>query len=307
MISRSMLQGRAGEYRVAAELLIRGHIVYEPSIEDGIDMLLDNGKAIQVKSGRKRLVQKPYEHNQYSFNIVSAKKWQKYFTRDKNKPYSIRPHLLDKVDFVILWAVEDDEFYIIPAEKVRGRTSISFTADYDKRTQVKWNKWLPYRNNWGLLNGDKLEDAVVMEECECKQCGHKWIPRVANPTRCPNCNGRWYQKMYDYTCKRCGHTWHSRVENPIVCTKCNSRIWYKEKEVNNREPITCVQCGYKWQPVVDKPERCPKCHRQRYREIFPKECKQCGHKWLSGVAISSMCPKCHSRRWNKERELVKVI
>ncbi len=132
------------------------------------------------------------------------------------------------------------------------------------------------------------------------------MPLTLNPSRCPSCNGLWYQKMYDHTCKRCGITWHSKLENPIWCSGCHSRIWCKEKIPNNREEITCVQCNYTWQPVVDKPERCPKCHRQRYAEIFYKKCKQCDYEWNSSIAVSSQCPSCHSRKWNREKELILV-
>lgn len=293
----SHLIGKAGEYRVASELMLRDHHVYIPIVDNGIDMILDNGKTIQIKCGHVH--ERPIngcDNSYYSFSFVKS---SSYFRKLKHGG-KIEAHKLVNVDFVILWGIDDNEFYIIPAEKVRGNLDITITADKDTRTVARWNQWLPYRNNWGILNGESVESNKLEMELECKQCGHKWLPTTPNPTRCPKCNGRWYQKMYDHTCKRCDHIWHSRIEHPRACTKCQSRVWNKEKIPNTREPITCVQCGYTWQPEVDKPERCPKCHRQRYLNLFLIHCKQCGYEWYSKNAIPVHCQKCHSRRWNKE-------
>lgn len=297
--------GRAGELRVASELMLRKHIVYMPSVDNGIDVVLGNGKRIQIKCGQKHIV-----HSQgrildkYIFNFKSSVTWKKRVKHGDS--HHVEPHKLKDVDFIILWAIDDDDFYIIPAEKVRGTPTVSFTADEEKRTQVKWNKWLPYRNNWGLLNGETVEVVKLVGELECKQCGHKWLPLVAKPTRCPNCNRRWYQGLWYHTCKRCGHTWHSRVEIPNWCSKCNSKVWDKEKTPNERANITCVHCGYTWQPEVDNPNRCPKCKTRRFGGVVKRECKQCGHVWWSYAKTTYYCPKCLSSQWYKEKELVLV-
>lgn len=34
-----------------------------------------------------------------------------------------------------------------------------------------------------------------MEKINCKQCGHRWIPRTEDPLECPSCKSRkWKQK-----------------------------------------------------------------------------------------------------------------
>jgi len=42
--------GKAGEYRVISELLLRGWNPMLASIDDGVDIILDNNKTIQVKT-----------------------------------------------------------------------------------------------------------------------------------------------------------------------------------------------------------------------------------------------------------------
>jgi len=294
----SLLLGKAGEYRVSSELILRGHTIYLPGVDDGIDVIIDDNIKIQIKCGQKR-ERKQKDTTVYSFNVRAS---QYNYHHDK-KP---KPHLLKNVNYVICWAIDDDEFYIIPADKIRGTITISFTADDDRRTKVKWNKWYPYRNAWQLLDGVPLENIKPKEEIECKQCSNKWIPLTDNPIRCPKCNGRWYQKMYDHQCKRCGVKWHSRLEVPNWCPYCNSKVWDKEKQSNNRAKITCTECGYSWQPEVDKPSRCPKCKTRRYLGGIDRECSQCGYKWFSNINIVHRCPQCHSSKWYKDKILVAI-
>jgi predicted Zn-ribbon and HTH transcriptional regulator len=288
--------GKAGEFRVASELLLRGHSIFMPTVDNGMDLVIDDGVTIQIKCGHKQ----PYGESGHTLNCYRFN-FHKSYSKSQ-KEIHIVPHELN-VDFVICWAIDDDEFYVIPADKIRGKTYLSFTADEEKRTHVKWNAWHPYLNAWGILDGEKIEDIKPTEELECKNCGHKWMPLTPNPTRCPSCNRRWYQKMYSYICKRCGASWTSKSERPSLCFKCNSSLWDKEKEINNRAIITCVRCNHSWQPESDVPDRCPKCKRRRYYGGLYKKCKQCDHEWFSTVNITYTCPKCHSSKWNREKEI----
>lgn len=226
--------GKAGEYRVASELILRGYTPYLPSIDNGVDIYLDNGKCIQVKSGHKHELGKLYKYNRYSFNFNSATLWKHRIKDERNEVVSRNPkryaHPLIGIDVVILWAIEDDEFYIIPADKVRGKGRINFTADHDKRTQVKWNGWLPYLNNWGILNGEKVKERELLEH-ECKQCGHKWMPLKETITRCPKCHARWYlEKPKELNCNQCRHKWFNR-NTPRLCPNCGSTLWNKPKRI----------------------------------------------------------------------------
>ena len=300
------LIGKAGEYRVVTELILRNHQIYMPCVDNGIDIIVDDNIKIQIKCGQKQSrIDKKHDcaYKMYSFNFHSSK----YACRHNPKP-----HKLENVDYVICWAIDDDEFYIIPADKIRGKTYISFTADEDKRTQIKWNTWMPYHNAWGLLDGEKIEDNKPTEELECKQCGYKWLPLTSNPSRCPTCNRRWYQKMYDHKCERCSGTWRSKVECPIRCQRCYSHRWQEEKPPYVYRPlITCVRCSHTWQPKVDKPERCPKCRAIRYLGRTPTpfhiKCDRCGYEWDSTKEKLKMCHKCHKRMGIKPKEIKELV
>jgi len=35
---------------------------------------------------------------------------------------------------------------------------------------------------------------VKLIRLKCKQCGHKWVPRIANPAVCPSCHSPYWNK-----------------------------------------------------------------------------------------------------------------
>ena len=35
---------------------------------------------------------------------------------------------------------------------------------------------------------------VKLPKLRCKQCGHKWIPRIPDPGVCPNCHSPYWNK-----------------------------------------------------------------------------------------------------------------
>ena len=127
--------GKAGELRVASELLIRGYEVFQTVVDSGVDLILANGKRIQVKSARRSKAYANYTKYTFSF-----KAWH-------NKQGNYTPHELTGIDFVILWAVDDNEFFVIPATKIRGKYSVILTC-HGKR---QWSLYLPYRAQWNLL------------------------------------------------------------------------------------------------------------------------------------------------------------
>ena len=128
--------GKAGELRVASELLLRGHQVYLTMVDSGIDIVLGNGKTIQVKSSMPRS-NESHISPRYTFTFRSWKR---------------EPHRLDSVDFAILWAISHDTFFIIPTEILRGKITISVTPQrlhnsYNNRV----NKYNRFAGQWDLL------------------------------------------------------------------------------------------------------------------------------------------------------------
>ncbi len=131
----NLLLGRSGEYRVASELLLRGHEVFLASIDSSIDLILGNGNRIQIKTARKTKVNTS-SHKRYVF---SFKSWEQ-----QNGHY--KAHDLNETDFVILWAMDDNVFFIIPANEVRGKFSIQLSLN-----GRQWSQYLKFKDNWNLL------------------------------------------------------------------------------------------------------------------------------------------------------------
>jgi len=128
--------GKAAEMRVASELLLRGYEVFLPSVDSGADLILGDGKKLQVKAARKTSTNK---HRGYRDYVFTFKRW-------KRKVGSYEPHSLENVDYVILWAVEDDAFFIIPSNVIRGRFSVKLGLN--KRN---WSRYMPFKDKWETL------------------------------------------------------------------------------------------------------------------------------------------------------------
>ena len=130
--------GKAGELRVASELLIRGHEVFFTLVDSGADLILGNGKRIQVKaSHQKNCSLDGHYYPRYTF---SFKSWKK-------KAGCYEPHSLEGIDFVILWAIEHDEFFVMPTEAIRGKYSVRLQL-----TGVSHSIYLGFKAKWDLLN-----------------------------------------------------------------------------------------------------------------------------------------------------------
>ena len=133
--------GKAGELRVASELLLRGIDVYLPCGDFGIDLILQNGLKIQVKTANKS---RHGKYQYYTFNFHSWRKVGKHYI----------PHNLEDIDFIVLWLLGTERFFIIPASQIRGKYSVRLgqvRSDYVKEHNRKESQYLKYENKWELL------------------------------------------------------------------------------------------------------------------------------------------------------------
>ena len=128
--------GKAIEFRVVSELLLRGHEVYLATADSGVDLILGNGKKLQVKGSNKGAK----GHSHYERYTFSFKTWHK-----RGKKYTT--HELEGVDFVICWAIQDNLFYIIPAELIRGKYSVRVKPSSQSQSLLT-----PYQDKWELLS-----------------------------------------------------------------------------------------------------------------------------------------------------------
>lgn len=135
--------GKAAELRVASELLLKG---FNPSLMLEIseaDIILTNGIKIQVKSAHINNI------GRYCFNFKSWKK-------EINGKRKFKKHDLKNIDFVILWAIEDNMFFIFSAEEVKriNSYSLGFMPNPQQRKISNYgHDWfMQHKDKWDLLN-----------------------------------------------------------------------------------------------------------------------------------------------------------
>ena len=136
--------GKAAEFRVASELLLRGYETYMATADSGVDLILGNGKRIQVKSAHKTRMSGDHDAWRCKSYKFSFKSW-------RPKDGHFIANSLDSIDFVILWAIDDSIFFIIPAEKIRGKYTVRFNPDSTKQQ----SEFVAYRGKWELLNSEQ--------------------------------------------------------------------------------------------------------------------------------------------------------
>lgn len=128
--------GKAGELRVASELLLRDLTPLLSMVDTGTDITLTNGVRLQVKTARLGCEE---GRLRYSFNF------HQHFLKDGRRKY--RPHVL-LVDFIVLWTVDDDKFYVVPVEVIRGKVQIRL---YPNDRRKGFSLIYEYEDAWRLL------------------------------------------------------------------------------------------------------------------------------------------------------------
>ncbi len=101
--------GKAGEFAVASQLLIRGIPVHFPAVDTGVDLIAGERIRIQIKSGHKYEGRKGYTFAMSS--LVPSAKTGTYRTkfRDWSKA----------TDFMIFWGIDENRFWIVPSHVFR--------------------------------------------------------------------------------------------------------------------------------------------------------------------------------------------
>ena len=124
-LPRSLALGQAGVHRVCAELLLREIPCYVPLVDIGVDVQLGDGRRLQVKATRLRGVRNrgqnptaPSLGPAYRFSMsrqftcnYNQGSWRRNTT---SRPFILRKYS-DETDFVVLWGVDEDRFWVVPA------------------------------------------------------------------------------------------------------------------------------------------------------------------------------------------------
>jgi len=122
--------GAAGELRVMSELMLKGFNPAKSYLDNGIDLILENGKKLQVKTSHK-LLRNLKRKASYGYGF-SLQDW-------KNRRHKLN------IDFIVCWCIEDNIFLIIPKTELNA-TRIYFVPSW-KNSHLR-----RYINTWDLLN-----------------------------------------------------------------------------------------------------------------------------------------------------------
>lgn len=107
----TVAQGQAGVYQVLAELILRGFRPYTPAADIGVDILLEQGVRIQVKTTMRASTHHRLREGSFLFTLAPARQ-----VGPNNTVKVIPARKFSAVcDFVVLWAIEPDRFWIVPA------------------------------------------------------------------------------------------------------------------------------------------------------------------------------------------------
>lgn len=111
----NLLQGQAGVYQVASQLLLRGFNPMFPAVDHGADLVLEGGCRVQVKSAIIRTVRGHYYSGCYWFKLSQ--------TKLVNRVQKLLPvaDWTTFCDVVIFWGINENRFWIVPSQLLNGK------------------------------------------------------------------------------------------------------------------------------------------------------------------------------------------
>jgi hypothetical protein len=108
-------RGQAGVYQVAAQLLLRGINVSFPAVDEGADLIAESGIRIQVKTtGLVYRSGANFDNGAYWFHFTRSTRALETARLRGNK-VSLTQKFSDRSDVVVLWGVDQNRFWIVPA------------------------------------------------------------------------------------------------------------------------------------------------------------------------------------------------
>lgn len=122
-LPENLAQGQAGVYSVAAQLLLRGHNPFFPAVDIGADLILDSGVKIQVKSTHLTF-KTVYKQGAYAFKLATRAVVNKGAVQKR-----IARIFSQECDFVVLWGIEQNRFWVVPAATFDGHHGVVVGPD----------------------------------------------------------------------------------------------------------------------------------------------------------------------------------
>src|SRR5258708_5833761 len=114
---RAIYTGKAGEYIVAAQLLLREVNVWMPAYDDGVDLIAENGCRIQVKTAHVTAGGDRYTRGIYFYPLAQDRRMAVSKERVEIRP---RAPFHEFCDVVIFYGVDENRFWIVPSKILIG-------------------------------------------------------------------------------------------------------------------------------------------------------------------------------------------
>lgn len=109
------MTGKAGEYAVAAQLILRGVDVYVPLSDYGVDLLTGNGCRVQVKSSHMSTTPKMVAEHGPTAYLFPLHRTRSVVSRGKTSARKNLPLLSDSCDVLVLWGINESRFWVVPS------------------------------------------------------------------------------------------------------------------------------------------------------------------------------------------------
>jgi hypothetical protein len=113
--NRNSLTGKAGEHATAAQLMLRNVNVLWPSVDCGVDLYASTGCRIQVKTARVCSTEKMVRFNGEGAYVFPLPKSKRRAITNSTSVVVPRPKFSETCDVVVFWGVEQNRFWIVPA------------------------------------------------------------------------------------------------------------------------------------------------------------------------------------------------
>lgn len=173
------MQGQVGVYRTAAELLRRGLLPYLPVVDVGVDIIVNGSVRVQVKSTAQAILNR-WDARHFNFTLQRAG-----YHRGRRVEASRRAFSTE-VDFLVLHAIAENRYWIVPAVVGDGRAAFMISAE--SRQQ-----WIA---NFDLATAQRLRAAGTSYRVIGEQLGVSWSTvraRLLQPER-----RRAYTDLFQY-------------------------------------------------------------------------------------------------------------
>jgi hypothetical protein len=177
----------AGVWRVAAELALRGIHPHFPGVDYGYDLIVDGGVRIQVKCAHLSMRKgQAYKGGAYWFKLAK----QPIVVGTNSIKKRLRQVFSEKNDFVVLWGIEQDRFWVVPAATLDNHQLVVVGPDVAYKRLDQERIVALYES--GHTQQEIADMMGVHQYTISERLRGKWVvPKRAISEQVRNCENRW--------------------------------------------------------------------------------------------------------------------